>query len=67
MPSRSVVEGFDVIENGFARFDFRIEDLRTRQQLSFDGSKAALGKGVIIAIAFGAHALMDRLTEFFSE
>ena len=66
MEALSVVEDFDVVEDGFSggftgRIVFMIH------AFGFQGVKKALGDGVIPAVAFTAHALPDAvLLEQFS-
>ena len=58
MESLSVVEDFDGVEDGFSgRFTGGIVFMV--HAFGFQGVKKALGNGVIPAVAFTAHALLD--------
>ena len=57
MLAPSVVEGFEVVENGASGLEFRIEDAILREAFGFERGKEALGKGVVVAVSLGAHAL----------
>ncbi len=66
MESLSVVEDFDVVEDGFSgRVTGGIVFMV--YAFGFQGVKEALGDGVVPAVAFTAHALLDAvLLEQFS-
>ena len=55
--SRSVVKGFDVVEEGTGSSGFGSEGGVVLNKLGLDGSEGAFSKRVVVAVAGGAHAL----------
>jgi len=62
MSASAVVEGFDIVKDCPPGLQLRVEDLALGQHFRFDGSKATFSKGIVIAVAFGAHALLESWT-----
>src|SRR5579862_4733915 len=55
MKADGVIEGFDIVEDGQLGGPAGSEAL-ARRALGFEGAPEALDKGVVVAVAFAAHA-----------
>jgi hypothetical protein len=53
----AIVEGLDVVEDRASRGLMGREGLTVRQYVGFEGGEDAFGESVVVAVAFGAHAL----------
>ena len=53
----AIVEGFEVIKDRGGGGGFGGEGLAVLEELRFEGGKGAFGKGVVVAVTGGAHAL----------
>ena len=62
MEAPSVVEGLEVIEECSGGGAFGVEREAIAEDFRFEGSKGAFRKSVVIAIAFGAHALAQAMS-----
>ena len=55
----AVVEGFQVVEDRGGGDGFGSEGLAVVEEFVFEGGEGAFGEGVVVAIAGGAHALVQ--------
>ncbi len=62
MEAATVVEAFEVIEDGGVGLGLGWEDAFFGEQFAFDRSKEAFGKRVVLAITDGTHALLPAQT-----
>ncbi len=53
----AIIEGLEVVEDRAGGGWVRREGLTVWENVGFEGGKEALGESVVVAIAFGAHAL----------
>lgn len=57
MEAAAVVEGFDVIEDGGGGIPLGVEGEAVVKEFGFEGGEDTLGKGVVVAVTGGTHAL----------